>query len=413
MNLRLLFCCALLLYGPSSFAATLNVCGNCPYSTLHAAIASAHQHDVIRVHPGTYAEGMMVIDKPLTITGIDFPTIDGHHEKHVFYIRADDVTIERLQIQNSGQSDISEYAGIRVEESKRCRILNNRFHDNTYGIYLAKVDTCSVVANTVTGNTLSEVSGGNGLHLWYSTHLTVQDNLFERQRDGMYLEFSGDSLIEDNISRHNIRYGLHFMYSQRNRFYRNTFIENQTGVAVMYSHDIEMAENRFEKSWGATSYGLLLKDINDTRVVRNTFDGNTVAVVLDGANRNRFEHNIFSHNGWAMNVFGNSDGNVISQNNFISNAFHVTTNTKSVQNIFAGNYWDDYRGYDLDHDGVGDVPFRPMKLFSLWIAEHPELVSLMGSPVIEFLETAERVFPVMTPKMLEDHTPQMKRFADL
>ena len=56
--------------------------------------------------------------------------------------------------------------------------------------------------------------------------------------------------------------------------------------------------------------------------------------------------------------------NTITQNNFIGNTFDVATNAKNIKNDFNGNYWDQYAGYDLDKDQVGDIPFRPMKVFS-------------------------------------------------
>lgn len=350
---------------------------------------------------------MILIDKPLIISGIGNPVIDGLKKGHVFYIRSDDVTLQGLTIQNSGMSYSSEYAGIRIEESKRCKILKNQLSNNTYSIYLAHVDGCLVENNHAVGNAKDEVSGGNGLHLWYSKNINVFGNTFSHHRDGLYFEFSGDSDIERNLSQDNIRYGMHFMYSHNNRYINNTFSHNQTGVAVMYSKKVEMRGNRFEKSWGRVSYGLLLKDIGDSHIEGNTFEDNTVGIVADGASRNSFLKNQFIHNGWGVRIWGNTEANIFSENNFISNYFDVSSNSMSQLNTFASNFWSDYGGYDLNHDGTGDVPFRPMKIFDVWIGRYPEVVVLLASPMIEFLEMAEKVFPVLTPKTLLDEKPQM------
>lgn len=404
----------MLLLAPLNLcAATWEVCDHCQFRTLHEAVAHASPHDRLAVHEGTYAEGLVLIDKPLHLMGIDHPIIDGNHQQHVFYVRADDVTIEGFIIQNSGMSYVSELAGIRIEESKNCQILNNTFRGNTYSVYLAKVDTCTIKENSMTGNAQDEVSGGNGIHLWYSQHITVQHNDLSHHRDGLYFEFTPDSLVEDNISHDNIRYGLHFMFSSSNRYLRNIFSHNQTGVAVMYSKNVEMTGNHFEKSWGRTSYGLLLKDISDSLIQQNEFIGNTIGIFSDESNRDTFLHNNFKHNGWAVNILGSSDNNNFTENNFISNYFNVATNSQASLNIFEKNYWSPYQGYDLNHDGLGDTAFRPMDIFSLWLSQYPELVALLGSPVIQFLEVAEKAFPVLTPKTLEDKTPSMKPFATI
>ena len=390
---------------------TLDVCPSCKWNSIKQALSDAKPHDTIRVGPGNYAEGLLLIDKPIHLIRVDYPIIDGLHKEHVFYVRANDVTIDGFQIQNSGTSFISEYAGIRVEESKNCRILNNHFVNNTYSIYFAKGEGCLIENNIAEGNTKTEVSGGNGIHLWYSSHITIKNNLLKKHRDGLYLEFTTDSILTGNTSTENIRYGLHFMYSHRNQYFQNTFSNNQSGVAVMYSKGIRMKENRFEKSWGRASYGLLLKDISDSIIERNIFSGNTVGIYADEASRNQFLKNNFSNNGWAINILASSEDNVFTENNFIANYFDVATNSQSSMNTFKDNYWGNYQGYDLNRDGLGDVPFRPMKISSIWINRYPELVVLLASPVIKFLEVAERVFPVLTPKTLEDKTPSMKPFA--
>ncbi|MFO1519844.1 MAG: nitrous oxide reductase family maturation protein NosD [bacterium] len=392
------------------FSATVEVCPSCPVHILRDALEKAAPGDTVAVKGGVYREGMLTIDKPLHLIGTNRPILDGLNQKHVLFIKADDVTVEGFLVENSGVSTVEEYAGIRVEESKGCRFFDNVLKNNTYSFYLAKVDDCLLEKNDATGNARGEVTGGNGIHLWYSSHITVRRNTLSHQRDGIYLEFTTDSLLEENVSTHNLRYGLHFMYSHRNRYYGNRFVENQTGVAVMYSRHIQMVGNRFEKSWGRAAYGLLLKDISDSLIQGNAFYANTVGIFADEISRDRFVENTFKNNGWALNILGSSEDNVFRENNFLANFFDVATNSRQSGNLFEENYWDHYRGYDLNHDHVGDVPFRPMKIFSLWVSKYPELVVLLQSPVIEFLEVAERVFPVLTPKSMQDERPRMKPF---
>lgn len=412
MNRRILLTIVLCsVFSSTAHAATIDVCPACAVPSIREAIAHARSGDTIAIQHGTYVEGPLVIDKPLTLIGRDQPVIDGKGEGNVLVIRADDVTVDGVTITHGGQSYVAEFAGIRVEDADRCVIRNNIIRESTYGVYLAKAHACTVENNRIEGHAISEVAGGNGVHLWYSTQITIRGNTVTGHRDGLYLEFSTDSLIADNVATDNIRYGLHFMYCHRNRYLRNTFRANQTGVAVMYSRNIVMTGNRFENSWGRTSYGLLLKDITDGVIEDNTFQANTVGIVADAVSRNRFSRNTFRNNGWALTILGNADTNVFSENDFIDNFFSVATNARTSQNQFAENYWSNYRGYDLDHDGWGDVPFRPVAIFSLWVSRYPELVALLDSPAIQFLEVAERVLPVLTPKNLEDARPHMRPFG--
>lgn len=395
-------------YSSYSHADTLRVCAACEHHSIQSAVQSAAAGDTIVVAAGHYAEGQIVLAKPVTLVGENRPTLDGRHQENVILIAADRVTVRGFTIRNSGESSVSEYSGIRVQNARDCLLANNVLEENTYSVYLANVDGCQVDGNTMTGNAKDEVSGGNGMHLWNSRHITVTHNTIQHHRDGIYLEFTDDSTLSDNHSTRNIRYGLHFMYSHRDHYARNLFDYNLTGVAVMYSHGITMDHNEFSHSWGRASYGLLLKEIDDSSIVNNRFFGNTIGIYMDGVNRCSFLDNTFSNSGWGVRILGSAYDNRFVGNNFLHNYFDVATNSRESNNLFDGNYWSDYRGYDLNRDGVGDVPFRPMKVFSLWVSQYPELVALLESPVIEFLEMAERIFPVLTPKLLQDNAPRMK-----
>lgn len=397
--------------GPAlSAGKTHRVCADCEFHGLRAAVAAADAGDTILVHAGVYREGLVEVFKPLTILGVDRPTIDGRGDKHVFYVRADDVTLRGLVIQGSGSSFVSDFAGIRAEHSRRCLFADNLIRDNTYSIYFEKVSNCVVRNNTIVGNAVREVTAGNGVHLFYSDHIRVVGNDVSKSRDGLYFEFTEDSMIADNRSHDNLRFGMHFMFSHRNEFSRNSFTGNPTGVAIMYSRNLTVRRNSFEKSRGASSYGILIKEITDSNFTENLFRENTLGIMLNGSNRNLIQRNGFLSNGRAAEIYTNSYDNEFRQNNFVENKFDIATNSRRNTNRFEFNYWDRYRGYDLDRDGRGDVPFRPVSVFSFWVGRYPELGILLNSPVVTFLEIAERVFPAITPESLADPTPRMKAF---
>ena len=388
---------------------TLEVCSTCTFTSLKEAIASAQPYDKILVKGGSFAEGNIVVDKPLTLEGIDNPILDGKGEVEILTITADNVTIRGFTLQNAGISHTADQAAIKTLEVEKCLIENNTLLDNFFAIYLGKTTHCQVLNNIVRAHATAEAFSGNAVHLWDCADILVKDNFLTGQRDGVYLEFVKDSLIENNISEKNLRYGLHFMYSNNNIFRNNQFLANGAGVAVMYSKNIEMTQNHFEENWGSAIYGLLLKEINDSVLYNNIFHDNSVGIYVDGANRTDISFNDFSHNGYALRILSSSMGVTIDHNNFYGNSFDVTTNANRSYNAFFENYWESYQGYDLDHNGFGDVPYRPVRLFALTVENYPQTMILMRSPLEQFMDYAERILPIFTPKAIEDDRPLMRR----
>ncbi|HET7042677.1 MAG TPA: NosD domain-containing protein, partial [Gemmatimonadales bacterium] len=228
----------------------------------------------------------------------------------------------------------------------------------------------------ILGSGTNEAVNGNGIHLWNATDARIDSNIVRGHRDGIYLEFAHRVLATGNESSGNRRYGLHFMFSDDCTYRDNTFRANGGGVAVMYSRLVMLDGNRFEHADGPSAYGLLLKEIRDSRISGNRFTHNTVALYTEGASRNAFLANEFRDNGWAIRLLQSSDDDRFEGNRFVGNSFDVTTNGRSNTSRFDGNSWDRYAGYDLDRDGVGDVPFRPVRRFALLVEQHEGAILL-------------------------------------
>ncbi|HRV54404.1 MAG TPA: nitrous oxide reductase family maturation protein NosD, partial [Mangrovimonas sp.] len=374
----------------SGISQTIEVCSTCRITSLSQGIAMANPKDTIVVKKGTYLEHNIKIDKPLVIVGNDYPVIDGQFKGEVMTIISDGVTIDGLFIINVGTSYTEDYAAIRVKKSKNFVIQNVVLEKLFFGIYLEKSSYGKVYHNKIVGDAKEEYNSGNGIQLWYSNHIEIEHNYVVHVRDGIYLEFSDDCLIKNNVSSMNLRYGLHFMFSNNDVYKDNTFENNGAGVAVMFSKKIKMLNNIFRENWGTASYGLLLKEINDAEIIGNTFEENTIGINIEGSNRIVYKHNNFIKNGWAIKVRGATYSNHFIENNFLYNSFDLAYNSKVNDNSFDMNFWSNYTGYDLNKDGIGDVPHRPIKLFSYIVNKTPETIILLRSLFIDVIDFSEK-----------------------
>jgi nitrous oxidase accessory protein len=373
------------------------------------AIRIARPGDRIVIGRGVYREPTIIVDRAVTIAGDAGAVLDGSAATHILRIEADDVTVRGLTFRNVTPSHVEDRAAIRIGEVRRCRIEDNRIENAFFGIYLAGTSACDVMRNTIVGEARTEDGSGNGIHLWTARDVRVTNNSITGHRDGIYLEFVHESRVADNVSRGNLRYGLHFMYSDDCHYEGNEFRGNQSGVAVMYTRRVTMRANRFEDNWGPAAYGLLLKEIYDSRLEGNRFVRNTTGLFADGATRLSATDNVFEDNGWAVKLMASTDGAEFTGNTFARNTFDVATNSRGTTNALQGNYWDEYQGYDLDRDGRGDVPHRPVRLFSLVVERHEPTMVLLRSAVVSLLDRAERMLPSLTPELLADPAPLMRR----
>jgi len=393
-------------FAPGQLAAQVEVRPDGPVATIGAALRQVPAGGHILVRGGVYRERLLV-DRAVTIEGQGWPVIDGGGEQAVT-VTADSVTIRGLVIRNVSPSGTEDRAGIKLVGTHGCVIENNRLDSTFFGIYVAASRGCRITGNRIRGTGAGEMLNGNAIHLWNDTSMTVEGNDLQGHRDGVYLEFNRHAQIRRNRSRGNRRYGLHFMFSDSCDYQENVFSANGVGVAVMYSRVVSMAGNRFEGNWGPAAYGLLLKDISDSRVDSNQFVSNTVGLYAEGGNRLAVRGNRFLRNGWAVKLMASAQDNTFTGNDFEANSFDVATNSRSNTSAFARNHWDHYAGYDLDRDGYGDVPFRPVRLYSLVAQQNPPALILMRSLFIDLLDLAERVLPVLTPETLIDRQPLMR-----
>jgi len=390
------------------YAKTIYVGKSEKITSIKDAIYSAQSGDTLIIRPGIYREGNLLINKSISIVGENFPVLDGEHKYEILTITSSGVTIAGLKLVNTGVSSMNDLAAIKVLKAKNVYVKDNVLENAFFGIYLSNSNNCLIEGNKLSATAKEEHEIGNGIHAWKSDSIKINDNQVVGHRDGIYFEFVTNSYITNNRSENNKRYGLHFMFSHNDEYRNNTFKGNGAGVAVMYTKGVKMYNNLFDHNWGSSSYGLLLKEISDSHIEGNVFHKNSIGIFMEGSNRNKILSNSFHENGYALKLQASCDENLIRNNNFQQNTFDLVTNGSLVLNTIESNYWDRYEGYDLNRDGVGDVPYRPISLYGMIVERMPTTILLWRSFLVFLMDRAEKAIPLITPENLKDNSPAMK-----
>lgn len=388
-------------------AATIKVGKKQSVKTITQALSRATHGDTVLVDEGTYKEGNIIINKTIVFKGINYPVLDGEKKFEILSVKAPSVIVTGFKVIRSGYASLEDPCAIKVYDTHDVLIIDNILDDNFFGIYIQHGKRCSVKNNRIVAYGVEEQQIGNGIHCWKSDSLMISGNNINGHRDGIYFEFVTNSIIQKNNSVKNIRYGLHFMFSNNDSYIHNVFRGNGAGVAVMFTKKVTMLNNTFEQNWGDAAYGLLLKEISDSHISGNKFLKNTTGIFMEGTSRILVEKNTFEANGWGMKIQASCMDNEIRANNFVGNTFDISTNGSLVLNTFNGNYWDKYEGYDLDKNNVGDVPYRPLSLFSVIVENTPAAMLLFRSFMVTLLDKTEKILPSLTPDNFIDNSPLM------
>ncbi len=379
---------------------------------LHAAIRTANEGDVLRVPPGKYS-GPIVIDRPMTLRASDGAIIDGGGDGTIVEVTAPDVTIEGFTIRNTGKSLDQENSAIAVT-APRCVIRFNTLEDVLFGIYLKRADGSHLKGNIIGGKDLPHPRRGDAIRLWQSPDCVIEDNEITGSRDAV-MWFSKGTIIRRNHVSHG-RYGMHFMYSDENILEDNVIEDNSVGAFLMYSSDLTLRGNVFARNRGPSGFGVGLKDMDGLLAEDNLFLSNRIGLHVDNSPSNvdlkhLYRRNLFAYNDIGLAFMPSVKRNQFTENAFLDNVEQVGVlgtgnfrgNDFSVEGV--GNWWSDYRGFDLDDDGLGDLPYKSEDLFEALMDREPRLRLFLFSPAQLAVDMAARAFPIVspTPRVQDDH----------
>jgi len=383
-----------------------------------ARLLGAVDGDTLLLAPGIHP-GPLVVTRRVALIGAPGAVVDGGGRGSIITVLAAGVRIERLALKRSGDRFEDLDAGVRLS-SPGARLAGLRIEDVRYGIAAERsddldVEDCSLAGRVVPSVEAApemDVAAGNGIHVWYSRGARIRRSEIRRFMDGIYLSFADSIRIEGCGSSGNGRYGLHTMYCQDNRIASNRFTGNIAGCAIMFSNHLELARNDFMHNRGPRTYGILLRDCSDGFFHENRLVDNTIAVFMDGSNRNRIHGNLVQDDGWGVILFSSCDGNEFAGNDFVNIDYPVALDMRRTDNRFDdgahGNYWSASAPYDLNADGIGDVPYGPVSAFAFLSKQYPDLAIFGESPAAAALSLAERTIPALRPSEAVDHYPLVR-----
>ena len=433
--------------GVSSLAGAAQISAT-PEMRLQAILDHAQDGDVVELAPGEY-HGPIRIERPITLTAKSGATVIGDGASSVVTVSAPDVTIRGITINGSGRDlQAMDSAVFLAKTAERAVVENNRLQDNLIGIYVHGATDAQVRGNIIEGLRNIRISeAGNGVSIWNSPGAKILNNDIRFGRDGIFVISSRNNVFSRNRF-HDLRFAVHYMYTNDSEVSDNVSSGNTVGLAIMYSHHLRVRGN---VSDGDRDHGLLLNFVNYSEISENLIHGRlqprerwlssglagkaaasehgmpigggSVQALAQGArigpekcvfiynaNKNRFVDNRFEGCEIGIHFTAGSEGNEIVGNAFIGNrnqVKYVGSRYLDLSKDGRGNFWSDNPAFDLNGDGIADAAYRPNDIIDkvLWTA--PEAKVLVNSPAVQIIRWAQARFPALLPGGVVDTHPLM------
>lgn len=373
---------------------------------LQQALVDAREGDELVLSPGHYF-GSVMIDKSITLTGTPGAIIDAQGTGSVITIDAPDVTVQSLTLINSGRTHEPIDAGIKLtKKATRAKALQNTLRANLVGVDIHGARNALVKGNSIEGLQLRRMNArGNGIYVWNAPGSVVEDNDIRFGRDGIFSNSSKRNVYRGNVMR-DLRFAVHYMYTNDSEIADNVSVGNHLGFALMYSDRIKVRNNI---SINDRDYGLMLNYTNKSDVFANHVTGGAAkCVFIYNAHRNLLAENTFDSCGIGVHFTAGSERNTITGNAFIRNRNQVKyVGTRDIEWSFEkrGNFWSDHPSFDLDGDARTDSAYRPNDLMDHILWSQPAAKLLLGSPAVQLVRWSQQQFPATLPGGVVDSYP--------
>lgn len=380
---------------------------------VQALVDRAEPGATIVVPPGHYV-GHVLVDKAVTLDGGGRATIDADGAGTVLVIRANNATVKGFHLTGTGSDHNSEDAGIQVRGNNNV-VKDNRIDDALFGIDLQQSHFNIIRRNHITSKPLDLGLRGDSIRLWYSDDNGIEDNVVKDSRD-FVLWYSKRNRVSGNHSSGG-RYGMHFMFAADNLVENNVFTNNSVGISMMYDQGDVVRGNVISHSVGATGTCISLKEASAVTIENNEIIYCANGIFLDVSpfqpdTTNIVTGNRIAFNDIAISFLNDWHGNEFKGNRLRANMTEVAVfgGGSAKRNLWDGNHWDSYEGFDRDGDGIGDTPHRVLGYAGRVWMDVPNTRFFKGAPVLEVLDFLDRLAPFSEPElMLEDQHPRVAR----
>lgn len=358
--------------------------------------------------------GNLIVNKPLTLRGLDRPTLSGGQRGDTIRIGAPDVVIEGLIVRDSGDSLKEQNAGINIlPGAHRAVVRQCELTYNLFGLWIEKANDVRIEANTITGKRdYNSAQRGNGVELYNTQGARIIGNNISFVRDALYVDVSHHAVFKGNRLHHS-RYGTHYMNSYYNLWEDNDSYANRGGLALMEVRDQIVRNNR---TWGNADHGIMLRTLQDSVVENNVVADNDRGFFIYDVEYTQLRGNLIVGNQVGVHLSAGSTRNVVQGNDFIGNREQVryvgardeAWGARTAAERAQGNFWSDYLGWDRDGDGIGDVPYEANDVVDRLIWRHPGVQLLLASPAVQALRFVSRQFPILRVPSVVDAYPRMQ-----
>ncbi|MNW35568.1 hypothetical protein D3C74_125660 [compost metagenome] len=374
---------------------------------LQPIIDRAASGEVIRLDAGEYS-GPVQINKPLSIIGNDEVTLVNRTEASAIVILADGVSISGLDIAHYGKGDTASVYISGDQATVRDVVTKTQ----GFGIMLrnanhVQIQNCTMIWGGEQNT--SSARKGNGIDLYNSQNVRIEDNEIQRMRDAIYMENSRNATVKNN-KMILTRYGIHCMYIDGSVIEGNEGMYNITGAMVMGVKNVQVRDNSFRmQSGNVNAQGILLYDVQNSTVERNALEGNRVGIYMEGSSNNQIQENDLRRNFVGIQML-RAEGNMVTNNTFISNVIEAEA-LKSQHNTVNQNYWDSFQGLDLEQDGYSNMSYAINPFYQSLVNRNEAYQLFFQSPGLGFLSSlftdgqetwAKDASPRMSPLLQEN-----------
>ncbi len=385
-------------------AATLTVR---PGDDLAATVRAAQPGDTVQVQRGQYRANLL-IDKPLTLRGLDRPTLSGGNQGDTIRVTAPDVVIEGLIVRDSGDDLKAQNAGIYLYPgAHRAVVRHCDLTYNLFGLWIEKADDVRIEHNVITGKReYASPQRGNGVQLYNTKGAQILNNDISFVRDALYVDVSHHAVFKGNRLHHS-RYGTHYMNSYYNLWEDNDTYYNRGGLALMEVRDQVVRGNR---AWGNSDHGIMLRTLQDSVIENNVVAGNNRGFFIYDVEYIKLNDNLIVDNTVGVHLSAGSKNNEVEGNDLIGNREQVRYVGARDERwgTQRGNHWSNYLGWDRDGNGVGDVPYEANDMVDRLTWRHPTIKLLLASPAVQALRLVGQQFPVLRVPTVVDPKPRMQ-----